>query len=68
MKASELRGKTDTELTDELMELRREQFNLRMQLGAGQSPRPDQFEKVRRDIARIKTIIRQRQGAGEANG
>jgi len=68
MKANELREKTDPELKDELLELRREQFNLRMQLGAGQSPRPDRFGKVRKDIARIKTILRERQGAGEANG
>lgn len=68
MKASELREKTDSELADEILELRREQFNLRMQLGAGQSPRPDRFGKVRKDIARIKTILRERQGAGEANG
>jgi len=57
MNASELRQKTSQELTDELLGLRREQFNLRMQQATGQLVRPHEYRRVRRDIARIKTIL-----------
>jgi len=57
MKASELRGKTKEELNTLLLELAREQFNLRMQKGTGQVAKPDLIKKVRRDIARIHTIL-----------
>ena len=60
MNAAEVRAMTDQQLSDELMKLRREQFNLRMQSATGQSARPDQFGKVRKDIARIKTILHER--------
>lgn len=56
-----LRAKDEGELTEELVKLRREQFNLRMQAATGQGGKPDQFGKVRRDIARIKTILRERE-------
>ncbi len=56
MKVSELRGKSSVELQNELFERRKEQFNLRMQQASGQLTRPDQLKKVRRDIARIKTV------------
>jgi large subunit ribosomal protein L29 len=56
MKVSELREKSVTELQNELFERRKEQFNLRMQKATGQLARPDQLKKVRRDIARIKTV------------
>jgi len=49
-------------LAEELMKLRREQFNLRMQSATGQGARPDQHGKVRKDIARIKTILREEKG------
>ena len=55
-----LRGKTDAELGDELLKLRREQFNLRMQAATGQGAKPDQYGKVRRSIARVKTLQRER--------
>jgi large subunit ribosomal protein L29 len=61
MKATEIRAMADGELSEELVRLRREQFNLRMQSATGQGARPDQFGKVRRDIARIKTILRERE-------
>jgi len=48
-------------LHEELLKLRREQFNLRMQAATGQGARPDQPGKVRKDIARIKTVLRERQ-------
>ena len=60
MKASELRKKTAAELQEELLNLHREQFNLRMQRATGQMARPDQFGKVRRNIARIKTILNEK--------
>jgi large subunit ribosomal protein L29 len=56
MKAKELRQKSADELGEELLKLRREQFNLRMAQASGQSARPDQFGKVRRNIARVKTV------------
>lgn len=60
MKASELRGKTVEELQKELLALRREAFNLRMQKGSGQLARPSQVKVVRRDIARVKTVLSER--------
>jgi large subunit ribosomal protein L29 len=60
MKVKELRDKTDAELADELLKLRREQFNLRMQAATGQGAKPDQHGKVRKSIARLKTVQRER--------
>ena len=60
MKAQEFRGKTDDELAEQLVGLRREQFNLRMQQATGQLVRADQYGKVRKDIARIKTVLTER--------
>ncbi len=57
MKASELRQKTVQELKETQLGLFREQFNLHMQKATGQLSKPDQIRKVRRDIARINTII-----------
>ena len=57
MKASELRDKSRQELEEELVELRREQFNLRMQGATGQLTRNHEFGRVRKDIARVKTVI-----------
>jgi len=54
--AKELRQKSPADLQQELLGLRREQFNLRMARATGQSAKPDQFTKVRRNIARLKTI------------
>jgi large subunit ribosomal protein L29 len=47
-------------LSEELLKLRREQFNLRMQSATGQGAKPDQPAKVRKSIARIKTVLRER--------
>lgn len=63
MKASELREKSVDELNKELMELLREQFNLRMQKGTGQLARPHQMKEVRRNIARVKTVLRDKAGS-----
>ena len=56
MKAKELRQKAAAELGEELLKLRRDQFNLRMAQASGQTAKPDQFGKVRRNIARVKTV------------
>ena len=61
MNANELRQKTREELNEELVNLRREQFNLRMQQATGQLTRSDQFRKVRRNIARVKTVLREQE-------
>ncbi len=66
MNASELRKKTKAELQEELLNLRREQFNLRMQRATGQMARPDQFSKVRKNIARVKTVMKQVEAASLA--
>ena len=65
MIASEIREKSDQELKDVLVELRKEQFGLRMQRGTGQMANPARFKDIRRDVARINTIIAQRAAAGE---
>ena len=54
------REKSDAELAEELLKLRREQFNLRMQAAAGHGAKPDQHGKVRKSIARLKTVQRER--------
>jgi large subunit ribosomal protein L29 len=64
MNAKELRIQSDEQLSDELLKLRKEQFALRMQRATGQLPKPDQFRKVRRSIARLKTVQREKQLAG----
>jgi large subunit ribosomal protein L29 len=63
MKASELKDKSVEELNAELLELLREQFNLRMQASTGQLAQSHLLRKVRRDIARVKTVINQKAGA-----
>ena len=65
MKASELREKSVEELSAELIENRKEQFGLRMQQATNQLARPSDMKRVRREIARIKTIIAEKQRAGE---
>ena len=57
MKVKELREKTSSELNQELLELLRAQFNLRMQKANGQLNRHTQLKSVRRDIARVKTVL-----------
>ncbi|MFQ5470624.1 MAG: 50S ribosomal protein L29 [Gammaproteobacteria bacterium] len=60
MKASELRDKSESELKTEILGLLREQFNLRMQKGTGQLTQTHQLREVRRNIARIKTVLNQK--------
>lgn len=56
-----LRAQKPEELHEELLKLRKEQFALRLQRATGQAPKPDQFGKVRKSIARLKTIAREAQ-------
>lgn len=63
MKASELQAKDAGELSAELLELLKAQFSLRMQLATQQLGNTSQISKVRKDIARVKTILRQKAGA-----
>ncbi len=65
MKAEELKGKSADELKKMLLEKRKEQFNLRFQLSGGQLENTSQMRKLRRDIARLKTMMSQ-QAASKA--
>ena len=65
MKANEIREKSSDELDSLLGDLYREQFNLRMQKGSGQLSKNDRVKDVRRDIARVKTILHEMTEAGE---
>ena len=66
MKASELKQKTAEELQTILLDLRKEQFNLRMQQGTGQLSRPHQMKQVKKDIARVHTVMNQAKAGGES--
>ncbi len=59
-KIEDMRTKTDDQLKDDLVDLKREQFNLRFQAATSQLERPARIKEVRRDIARIKTLQTQR--------
>jgi len=61
MKVGELRTKSEDELKDSLLGLRKEAFNLRFQRASGQLENTARIREVRRDIARIKTVLHQRQ-------
>jgi large subunit ribosomal protein L29 len=65
-KATELRAKTDDQLTDALLELKKEQFNLRFQKASGQLENTARVTAVRREIAVIKTILGERARAASA--
>ena len=65
-KASDLRAKTAPDLRRDLLDLLREQFNLRMQKGTGQLGQPHRMKEVRREIARIYTVMNE-QRKGEAS-
>lgn len=64
MKAGDLRVRSVPELQEQLMGLLKEQFNLRMQRGTGQLGRPSRMKEVRREIARIKTIMNELKSGG----
>jgi len=66
MKAADLRVMTVDQLGGELMKLKKERFNLRFQRASGQLENTARVRQVRRDIARIETITRQKRGAQKA--
>jgi large subunit ribosomal protein L29 len=66
MKAADVRSKSADQLNDELAKLKKEQFNLRFQAATGQLEKTGRVSEVRRDIARIKTILREKAQAGKA--
>jgi large subunit ribosomal protein L29 len=63
MKIDEIRGLTPDQLTDTLLNLKKEQFNLRFQAATGQVEKTHRVEEIRKDIARIKTVLRAKQAA-----
>ena len=63
MKASDLRAKTSDQLQDQLLQLKKEQFNLRFQKATGQLEGTSRVRQVRREIARIKTVLGQQAAA-----
>jgi len=66
MNVKEMKGKTEVELRDELKSLLQEQFNLRMQKGMGQMTNVNELRRIRRDIARVKTIMTEKSNEGNA--
>ena len=65
-KAEDLRAKSTDELTEQLLSLKKEQFNLRFQRATGQLEKTARIREVRRDIARVKTIAAQKRAATKA--
>lgn len=63
--AQEYRNMSEKDLNAELINLRREQFNLRMQMGSGNTPKIHRFSAVRQDIARIKTVLTEMKSAAQ---
>jgi large subunit ribosomal protein L29 len=63
MNAGEVRDLTSDELKDKLLQLKKEQFNLRFQQASGQLEKTNRVGEVRKDIARIKTVLGERAGA-----
>jgi large subunit ribosomal protein L29 len=66
MNAQDLKVKNTKELREQLAELLREQFNLRMQKGTGQLVKPHELRRVRRDIARVNTVLNEKSKEGTA--
>jgi large subunit ribosomal protein L29 len=66
MKAEDIRTKTQDQLTDDLANLKKEQFNLRFQKATGQLEKSSRINEVRKDIARVKTIARQKAAEAKA--
>jgi len=67
MIAQDLRVKNESELRQELSSLLREQFNLRMQRGTGQLSAPHDLRRVRRNIARVQTVLNEKRTKGEVS-
>ena len=67
MKANDVKQMTDDQLKDELLKLKKEQFNLRFQKASGQIDNTARVRQVRRDIARIKTVLNEKKKGSEAS-
>jgi len=67
MKASELRDQTLEQLNDELLRLRKDQFSMRMQFASGQLGQTHLVTEVRRDIARVKTVMKEKANVASAD-
>jgi len=63
MKIDDIRGMTPDQLSDALLNLKKEQFNLRFQAATGQVEKTHRVEQIRKDIARIKTVLRSKAAA-----
>ena len=66
MKASDVRALSEDQMKDELVKLKKEQFNLRFQKATGQLEKTARFDEIRKDIARIKTVARQKAAGAKA--
>ncbi len=66
MSAQELRDKTPDQLREELVSLKKEQFNLRFQAATGQIENPARMKTVRREVARVKTVLNEKAAAAAA--
>jgi large subunit ribosomal protein L29 len=62
-KIADLRGMTPDQLSDELLKLKKEQFNLRFQAATGQLEKTHRVGEIRKDVARITTLLRQQKSA-----
>lgn len=65
MKASEVRDLTADQLNDKIIELKKEAFNLRFQKASGQLENTARVREIRRDVARIKTILKEKKAAAQ---
>ena len=68
MKIGDVRAMSPDQLEEEILKLKKEQFNLRFQRATGQLENTSRVRVIRRDIARMKTVARQQKAAGEAKG
>jgi large subunit ribosomal protein L29 len=66
MNATDLRSKSQDELNEDLINLRREQFNVRMQQATGEATKPHEHSRIRKNIARVKTVMAEQKSAATA--
>ena len=66
MNATDLRSKSQDELSEDLINLRREQFNVRMQQATGEATKPHEHSRIRKNIARVKTVMAEQKSAAAA--
>ena len=66
MNATDLRSKSQDELSEDLINLRREQFNVRMQQATGEATKPHEHSRIRKNIARVKTVMAEQKSAATA--